>query len=145
MARFKDENMIPQAFQPHLQPGEQIINFGFGVKQPNIFLIILLIAAAVLPGIIATALLTKEFVVALTDRRFIIMRFSGKLVPKEVWDYNLAQLPPVKTSTGGLFTHINIGGAKPFVAKFHRMGGKTNREQMMAIASALEARKQIAA
>jgi hypothetical protein len=106
------------------------------VKQPNILLIILMGA-----GLLAW-LLTKEYMVGLTDRgRFIVLRFSGKMNVKEVTDYHLTQLQNVKTSTGALFTHINIKDPqKPFVAKFHRLGMKTNREQAMAIAQALESR-----
>ena len=142
MARFKDEGIIVAAFQQHLQPGEQLMGYAYGVKQPNLGLIFLLMLLAVLPGVIATALLTKEFVVGLTDRRFIVIRFSGKLNVKEVWDYPLFQLPPVKTSTGPIFTHIAIKDPqKPFVAKFHRMGLKTNREQAQAIAQQLQARQ----
>ncbi len=139
MARFKSEQMIIDAFKPHLQPGETLKHFAYGVKQPNIGLIILLIALAVLPGIIATALLTKEFVIGLTDKRFLVLRFSGKLNVKEVLEYDLGRLPGVKTSTGGLFTHIKIMSPdKPFVAKFHRMGMPKNRENSMAIAEVLE-------
>ena len=53
-------------------------------------------------------------------------------------EYPLGRLPPAKTSTGVLFTHIKIeDAAKPFVAKFHRMGMSNNREHAMAIAAAL--------
>ena len=142
MARFKDEGIIVAAFQQHLQPGEQLYNYAYGVKQPPFLLILVLMLLAVVPGVIATALLTKEYVIGLTDRRLIVIRFSGKLNPKEVFDYPLYQLPPVKTSTGALFTHITIKDPrKPFVAKFHRLGLKTNRDQAMAIAQILEQRQ----
>lgn len=136
MARFKDEAFVLNGFAPHLQPGERILHYAYGVKQPNILLIILMGA-----GLLAW-LLTKEYMVGLTDRgRFIVLRFSGKMNVKEVTDYHLTQLQNVKTSTGALFTHINIKDPqKPFVAKFHRLGMKTNREQAMAIAQALESR-----
>ncbi len=142
MARFKDEGIIVNAFQQHLQPGERLMNYAYGVKQPPIMLIVLLMLLAILPGVIATALLTKEYVIGLTDRRLIVIRFSGKLNPKEVFDYPLYQLPPVKTSAGAIFTHISVKDPnKPFVAKFHRMGLKTNREQSQAIAQVLEGRQ----
>ena len=35
MARFKDPNFLAAAFYPYLQPGEQLRNIAFGVKQPN--------------------------------------------------------------------------------------------------------------
>ena len=139
MARFKDPNVPAAAFQPYLEPGEQLRHWAFGVKQPNMLLILPLFALAILPGAIAVALLTKEYVVGLTDRRFIVLRFKGKKVEvQEVLEYPLSALPPVKASTGGLFTHIKIEDpAKPFVAKFHRMGMPGNREHGMAIEAAL--------
>jgi hypothetical protein len=143
MARFKDPNVPAAAFAPYLEPGEQLRNIAFGVKQPNLLLILPLFLLAILPGAIAVALLTKEYVVGLTDRRFIVLRFKGKNVQvQEVLDYRLGDHPlPVKSSTGPVFTHIKVeDAAKPFVAKFHRMGMPGNREGAMAIAAALTGR-----
>ena len=140
MARFKDPSVPAAAFAPYLEPGEQLRHIAFGVKQPNLLLMLPLFALAVLPGAIAVALLTKEYVIGLTDRRLIVLRFKGKNVTvQEVLDYRLGgQLPQVKASTGPVFTHIKIeDAAKPFVAKFHRMGMPGNREGAMAIAAAL--------
>lgn len=139
MARFKDESIIVNAFVPQLQPGEQITHYAYGVRQPNVGLILLLVCLAILPGLIATALLTKEYVIALTSNRLIVLEFGGKLNVKRMFDYYPSQLPPVATSKGALFTHIEIKDPnKPFRAKFHRMGLKHNREQSQAIADALE-------
>jgi hypothetical protein len=143
MGRFKDPNLPAAAFAPYLEPGEQLRNVAFGVKQPNLLLMLPLFALAILPGAIAVALLTKEYVVGLTDRRLIVLRFKGKNVAvQEVLDYRLdSQLPPVKSSTGPVFTHIKVEDqAKPFAAKFHRMGMPGNREGSMAIAAALTGR-----
>jgi len=141
MARIKDPNVAAAAFAPYLEPGEQLRHVAFGVKQPNLLLMLPLFALAVLPGAIAVALLTKEYVVGLTDRRLIVLRFKGsKVSVQEVLDYRLdnGHRPPVKASTGPVFTHIKIEDtAKPFVAKFHRMGMPGNREGAMAIAAAL--------
>jgi len=145
VARFKNEQIMIDALKPHLGAGEVVRHVAFGVKQPAIGLILLLYALAVLPGIIATALLTKEYVIGLTDRRLIVLRFSGRLNVREVVPYDLSRLPPVKTSTGGLFTHIKIDSSeKPFVAKFHRLGMANNREHAMAIADVLQ-RQSVAA
>lgn len=141
MARFKDEGFVAQAFQPHLAPGEQVQHLGYGVKQPNIFLMIFLFCLAILPGAIAVAILTKEYVVALTNQRLVVLRFSGgKIDVKEVLDYWPQNLTgKVKTSKGGIFTHIKIDDPdKPFVAKFHRLGMPNNKPQMEAIADALQ-------
>ena len=44
----------------------------------------------------------------------------------------------MKAFTDALFTHIKIlDTAKPFVAKFHRLGMPGNREHGMAIEAAL--------
>ena len=139
MARFKDPNFVAAAFQPYLQPGEQIRNVAFGVKQPNMVLIMGLFLLAILPGAIAVALLTKEYVVALTDRRVLVLHFKGSQIQvQEVLEYSLFNHAPAETSTGSIFTHIKINDpAKPFVAKFHRAGMPGNREQAMAIAAAL--------
>lgn len=139
MARFKDPNFVAAAFQPYLQPGEQLRNIAFGVKQPSMGLIIPLFLLAIVPGAIATALLTKEYVVALTDRRVIVLHFKGSQIQvQEVFEYALNYHAPVETSTGSIFTHIKVNDpAKPFVAKFHRAGMPGNREQAMAIAAAL--------
>ncbi len=139
MARFKDPAMVAAAFQPYLEPGEQLRHWAYGVKQPNMLLIVGLTLLAILPGLIAIALLTKEYVVGLTDRRFVVLRFKGKSIKvQEVTEYPLNALPPVKASTGGLFTHVKIQDpARPFVAKFHRVGMPGNREHAMAIQSAL--------
>lgn len=143
MARFKDDNLILNAFTPHLQPGEKVQYFAYGVKQPHPALVILLVFLAILPGLIAVALLTKEYMIGLTDRgRLIVLRFSGKMNVKEISDYNIGTVGAVKTSTGSIFTHIRINDPqKPFVAKFHRLGLKTNREHAMAIAQALETKQ----
>lgn len=139
MARFKDPNFVAAAFQPYLQPGEQIRNVAFGVKQPSMALIIPLFILAIIPGAIATALLTKEYVVALTDRRVLVLHFKGSRIQvQEVLEYSLYNHAPVESSTGAIFTHIKISDpARPFVAKFHRAGMPGNREQAMAIAAAL--------
>lgn len=139
MARFRDPNIPAAAFTPYLEPGEQLKHWAYGIKQPNIFLIIALFALGILPGAIAIAVMTKEYLVGLTDRRFIVLRFKGgKIEVKEVIHYPLDNLPPVKASTGGIFTHIKIADpAKPFAAKFHRLGMSGNREHSMAIEAAL--------
>jgi len=139
MARFKDPGIVQAAFQPYLEAGEQLRYSAYGVKQPPIALIAGLTLLAILPGLIATALMTKEYVVGLTDRRLIVLRFKGKAIKvEEVMEYSLDPLPPAKTSTGSLFTHIAIADpAKPFVAKFHRLGMEGNREAAMAIAEVL--------
>lgn len=150
MAR-PDAVNVPAAFAPHLAAGEELRWYAYGVKQPHILLIIVLIALAILPGIIATALLTKHYLIGLTNRdRFLVLRIKsmGNQAVTEVMEYDLPGLDraKVRTSVGALFTHIAIDDPnKPFVAKFHRMGMKTNREHSSAIAAVLEGKAPPAA
>lgn len=145
MARYKDQ-IVTDALSKHLHPGEQLYNWAYGVKQPNMGLIILLVMIAILPGLIAVALLTKEYVIGLTSHRLLILRVKGgKAQVLEVTEYSRGNLPPAQTSTGALFTHIALKDPqKPFKAKFHRMGMTNNRQHAMAIASAITP-QQIAA
>lgn len=141
MARFKDPNVPAAAFAPYLEPGEHLRHIAFGVRQPSLLLMLPLFALAVLPGAIAMALLTKEYVIGLTERRLIVLHFKGGNVRvQEVLDYRLdnGQRPRVTASTGPVFTYIKIeDAAKPFAAKFHRIGMPGNREGVLAIAAAL--------
>lgn len=139
MARFNDAGAVEAAFGAYLEPGERIRNVAYGVKQPSMALIVPLLLIGILPGVIAIALMTREYVVALTDRRFIVLRFKSKAIKvQEVQSWPLDALPPVKASTGGLFTHIAIQDpTHPFVAKFHRLGMPGQREQSTAIEGAL--------
>lgn len=134
MARFKDPDVPAAAFKTYLEPGERLRHVAYGVKQPNVLLI-------ALTGGLVAALLTEEYVVGLTDRRLIVLRFKGKDIRvQEVLDYRLGdgRRPPVKSSTGPVFTHIEVEDrANPFVAKFHRTGMPGNREGAVAIAAAL--------
>ena len=140
MARFRDTSGMQAALAQQLEPGETLRHWAFGVKQPNVALITFLYCLAFIPGVIAVATMTKEYVVGLTDRRFIVLRFKGSQINVlEAQSWPLGALPPVQTSTGSLFTHIRIDDpAKPFVAKFHRLGTPDNRPQAMAIAEGLE-------
>jgi CO/xanthine dehydrogenase FAD-binding subunit len=138
MAVYKDEDMF-QLFAPQLQPGEQLVHWAYGVKQPPILVIILLVAT--IGGALAVHFLTKHYVVALTSHgRFVVLQMSGKTVKASHW-YQLGQLSGVKTSAGAIFTHIKIDGPVPFKAKFHRMGMKQNRDHSRAMAAALEGKQ----
>jgi hypothetical protein len=146
MARYKDP-IVTETLGKQLHPGEQLQHWAYGVKQPPIGLIFLLFLLAILPGAIAVALLTKEYVLGLTSHRLLVLRVKGgKCQVLEVTEYDRNRLPPAKTSTGGLFTHITLNDPqKPFYAKFHRLGMPKNRDHAMAIAAALPAPQKLAA
>ena len=148
MAKMTRES-LSAPFQPHLQPGETVTAAAYGVKQPNIGIIFLLVLCGVLPGLIAVMLLTKNYLVALTDRRLLVLKVKspGNFEVKEMLEYSRDELPSLKakTSTGAIFTHISIADeARPFVAKFHRAYCPTNREDAMAVAAALSGPSAIA-
>lgn len=144
MSRIDDQT-VPAALQRVLQPGEQLRHYAYGVKQPNIGLILLFYATV--GGALAVALMTKHYVVGLTDRRIVVLSLKPGFFTRchldkvvEVFDFPLAQLPQmkVKTSTGPLFTHMRVEGpGRTWIAKFHRMGMSRNRDHAMAIAGAL--------
>ena len=142
MAKTTREQLT-EPFLPHLEPGETVTAAAYGVKQPNLLLLLFLVALAVLPGLIAVFLLTKNYLVALTDRRVLVLKIknAGNFEIKEMIEYSREELPALatKTSTGAIFTHIAIkDDARPFVAKFHRGFCPTNREDAMAIAAAVD-------
>ena len=141
MAKLKDEQ-IKAAFQDYLKGDEELKYWAFGVKQPNIFIIVLLIALFILPGIIAVLFFTKNYLIALTDKRFIVLQIKSisNASVTVMQEYNLEELDrtKVKSSTGALFTKISIDDTvKPFAAKFHRAFSKNNREHAMAISDAI--------
>lgn len=142
MARKTKDEKWRDAFAQHLDPDEQLLHVAFGVKQPHIGLIILFVALAVIPGLIVVMLMTKNYLVALTNKRLIVAQVSSsfKFKPGKMWDYDPGQPGgEVKTSTGMIFTHISIKNPEnPFKAKFHRSGSKKNREAAMAIAAVLD-------
>jgi hypothetical protein len=139
MARF-NEQQVRDAFEPYLEPGETVERVAYGIKQPPMILIIAMYLIAVLPGAIALMLLTKEYVVALTDRRVLVLRFSGRLKVKELIEYSLADEHQTQSSTGMLFVHLKVRDPeRPFVAKFHRLGLTNNRQNAQEISTALAA------
>lgn len=140
MARYK-EPVVQQAFAPHLEPGEVLQSWAYGVKQPSIALMVPLFMLAILPGAIAVALLTKEYLVGLTDRRVIVLHVKGKKADvQEVTTYDTDASHAVEASAGKLFVHITIEDpARPFKAKFHRLGAPDNHAHALAAAEALGA------
>lgn len=139
MARFRDES-VPVAALARQMGGTAPEHWAYGVKQPNIGLIIVLFMLAILPGAIAVAILTKEYLIGLAGDRFVVVQFSGGQVNvKQVLEYRVSELKgKARSSKGSLFTHIRIDDpAKPFIAKFHRLGAKQNKAHAEAIADAI--------
>ena len=97
---------------------------------------------AIIPGLIAVFLLTKSYLIGLTDQRLVVLRIKGPSngKVKEVTEYGLddVRAMDVKAKTGKIFTNIEIkDSAKPFKAKFHRAFSKSNRPNAVAIGEAI--------
>ena len=139
MRQFSDPDALAAILRPHLAPGESLRHWASGVRQPSVWLLLPLAALGIVPAVVAAFLLTKEYLVGLTDRRLFVLRMGASgTEPAEVFAYDLAALPPVTARTGPLFTHLRVHDpAQPFAAKFNRAGMPGNREHAVAIAAAL--------
>ena len=137
MAKLTEE-LMQETLGAHLQDGETLEHWAFGIKQPSIMLMVPLFALAILPGAIATQMLTKNYLIGLTDKRLIVLQIKsiGNAELKALTEYARDEFKsnPGSFKAGKLFTHLKIENAeKPFVAKFHRMFSKGNREHAVAI------------
>jgi len=146
VANLSDETFY-QAVQPHLAVGEQVRHFGYGLERPPAWLALLLVLGlAVLPGLALVALLTKHYVVALTDRRLIVVRLKGGLLridfdTKAVRAYTPAELAalPLQVTLRRGFTEICIADSRaPLRATFPRRVSRGNGPNMAAIGAALQ-------
>ncbi len=141
MPKLTDE-LMQETLNAHLQEGERLEHWAFGIKQPNMLVMLPLFALAILPGAIATMMLTKNYLVGLTDKRFIVLEIKSitNTAIKGVTEYDRAEFAakPGSFKPGKLFTHIAIEDeSKPFKAKFHRMMSKDNRMHAEAIGKAV--------
>lgn len=139
MAKPTTEKM-KEAFVPFLPAGEQVTHVAYGVKQPHILLVVLLMCLAVLPGLIVVMILTRHYLIGQSASGITVLRIKGmnKLEVTEAQHFSQAELAgaDVKTSSNGLFTNIKIiDGQRQFVAKFHKMYSKDNRPHAEAIAA----------
>jgi hypothetical protein len=137
MAKLNDAQMTA-AFAPYLDPGEAVAPVAFGVKQPNVAIILLaglavfagafgllaviggtgmpamVLVGAIAGGAIALVFsaLGKYYVIGLTPTRLLVLRVKSlsNATVKEVLRYDRAALErtAVRTSSGAIFTHIAI-------------------------------------
>ncbi|VAW21658.1 hypothetical protein MNBD_ALPHA11-278 [hydrothermal vent metagenome] len=143
MPKLTDE-LVQETLSAHLQDGEALKHWAFGIKQPSILLMVPLFALAILPGVIATQMLTKNYLIGLTDKRLIVLQVKSMTNAelKALTEYSNEELKAstVSFKAGKLFTHLGVESAeKPFKAKFHRMFSKGNREHAVAIGEAISA------
>jgi len=138
------EDLMQETLSAHLQDGETLKNWAFGIKQPSIMLMVPLFALAILPGVIATQMLTKNYLIGLSNKRLIVLQIKSivnvELKALTEYDLNEFKSNPGTFKAGKLFTHLKAENAeKPFTAKFHRMFSKGNREHAVAIGEAISA------
>jgi len=93
VAKLTDDK-IKLAFEQYLQGEENLKYWAFGVKQPNIFLIVLLLALFILQGIIAIFWLTKNYLIALTDNNLLVLEVASisNVNVKKHTEYSLSEL-----------------------------------------------------
>lgn len=143
MVKLTDD-LMQETLSAHLQNGETLEHRAFGVKQPNLLLMAPLFALAIIPGVIATQMLTKNYLIGLTNKRLIVLQVKSitNVEFQALTEYPLDSFKttPGTYKAGKLFTHITIADAeKPFKAKFHRMFSKGNRAHAVAIGAAISA------
>ncbi len=138
MAEKTRDEIFEDTMRPLLHPGEMLQCVALGVKTPPILLIILLMIIGVVPGVIVGLMLTKNFLVALTDRRIIVARAKGIVQTEGHFDYQLGKIGgKVTVKAGSVFTHITVEHPElPWKAKFHRSGSPNNKASALAIAEA---------
>lgn len=138
------DDLMKETLNAHLQEDETLAHWAFGIKQPSLLIIAPLFALAILPGAIATQMLTKNYLIGLTNKRLIVLQIKSitNAELKALIEYDRAgfKANPASYKPGKLFTHISIEDAeKPFKAKFHRMMSKDNRMHAEAIGTAISA------
>jgi len=149
MAKLNDALML-EILSQDLPEGETITHCAYGIKQPNMLLMLPAFALAVLPGVILTQVLTKHYVIGLSQSRVIVVQVKPKwstlsvavdaVVTSTYQDLAALKGTEVKNKTGALFTNLAFSTlAGPFKAKSHRAFSKSNRPSAMAIGEAVAA------
>jgi hypothetical protein len=136
MARLTEQEVANLA-QQYLQSGEQLQYAAVAMSLPM---------WALFMGAIIAALFRKWYVVALTDRRLLLIRYKNRLVPQEITEYELRQLPRLKFVQGTLNATLKVQDPRGTVTlKFGRLLTKQNRENALALGAGLTAASQAAA
>ncbi|MCB9230360.1 MAG: hypothetical protein H6581_01745 [Bacteroidia bacterium] len=140
MARKTKDEQWREKFDQHLEGDEQLVHVAYGVKQLPMALLILFVLIATVPGLLIFFFTTKHYLVALTNRRVLVMRVTTSFKYKDLTSYDLGQPGgEVTSSSGMIFTHLKIDNPeKPFKAKFHRAASKENKTSAEAIIAALQ-------
>ncbi|MGB3541776.1 hypothetical protein [Rubrivirga sp.] len=131
LIRYRDP-AAQAAFAPHLRPGETLETWAYGQKMPSQVVMFLL-------GWLVQKLLTKEYLMGLTDQRVILLRVKGKKANVlEVTEYDLGTVHPASIEIVRGFGEVTIGeGDRPFEAKFNPVEAPDNLEHAQEIIAAL--------
>lgn len=145
MASYTDQQMFG-AIQRYLQPGEQVRAVAYGKKElPGYFYIpfIFLALLGVVLILILWAATSKSFIVALTDRRLIVVEVGG-LSPKFQWDYPLPLQGRPIINAKPMFVDLEIMAPRSFKARLGAFG-PTNLQNARMIAQELQGGGQMQA
>ena len=113
----------------------RLIEAGLGNSLPTIALVIII---AIIFYLVAKNLGTKNYIIGLTNLRFIALLCENKVQVKETFEYRLSNLPLIKTKTELKRAMIEIGDPqKPLFAIFHQADWLTNFSQAETIANIL--------
>jgi len=140
-----DTKQMHEILSLALPTGERLQYCAYGVRQPNMLLMVPAFALAIVPGVILTHKLTRHYVVGMSRNYLIIAEISPK------WRSMSLAVDAVKTcdaislnalrgvekrvKTGMIFTRIRFGtGRGRFEAKFHRAFSKSNAADAAAMA-----------
>ena len=135
MGLFGNRAAVEAAFAPYLEPGEQIRQVSTGTWKSPLARWQQFLMALVAPKSFRASI--PRYIVALTDRRFVVLRFeeiTRKILEDRAWP--LTALPPVKAMSGMGYHQIILDDpAQPFKANFML----NQREAAVAISAALTA------
>ena len=156
-----------QALQPHLETGEQLKSWAYGAEQLSVrkFALLIAVFVLVLAGgtvllawlhvgrtgmavfravvialvLLSVQLIRKDYLVALTTKRLLIVHI--RIFAKQIvnWEYPIGRIPPIDFKERRQYRTLRISdSAQPFEAKFSaKAAGIDNRAAIAAIIASL--------
>jgi hypothetical protein len=117
--RMPNPGDVEAAFVPYLEPDESLEHWAYGRSGPPLVVFLPLYFLGVLPGVLARALLTTSYLVGLTERRLVVLRFRGYLKVEESFAYALEAMPPVRSKRTFFAATLAIDDAdRPLTVRF---------------------------
>ena len=115
------EQEVSSSLERYLEPGEQLRNCAIAYDLSN---------WAMLFGALGAALFAKFYIVGLTDRRLLFLRYKGRLNVQEITEYRLADISGIRTKNNWLCTLLTLREPRRFSCKlFHRDSSKVTSRQ----------------